>query len=149
VINSSYFQVRFNTTVKANGFYITTSGGPPAKDVAEICFYGGTLDGAAMRNICKKNLGVPISRGADYYYDRSLPKQFGLFSTTTSIIFAAGFLISAWLGSTGSESNVRFVLVTMFLLSAMVHFLSGLGLLLTEEISFTYYWLITPQVWHK
>ena len=114
--------------------------------MSAFCLYGSANNATFFTTVCSQDINLPISRGADFFFDVRSSRPFQKLAASSSVIFAAGFIISAALGATGREYRVCGALVCMFLLSATVHFLAGVGLLLVESDEYATIWFLTPQV---
>jgi hypothetical protein len=73
------------------------------------------------------SLELPVQRGVDYIFDESFEWPFAIMIACNSLIFAAGFAISAVLGAIGRETGVSVVLVGTFLTSTVMRVVSGLA----------------------
>ena len=127
VLSASILQVKFNSTTQADGFYITTTDGPTAKDVSSWCIYGSTSNGSFYSWSCSNDMGLPIGRGVDFVSDAGKCRPFAVLAVSSSFVFSAGFSTIAWLGATGREAHASGVLVAMFLASTAVKASAGLG----------------------
>ncbi len=121
-------QIRYDRPVISNGLYVTTSWGSAAGDMSSWVIEStlGNLS-SSLSPSSLYSLELPQERGVDYIFDESVEWPFAIMISCNSLIFAAGFAISAVLGAIGRETFVAAVLVATFLTSTVMRVVSGLA----------------------